>query len=151
LFGFWVLVVVEEKKISKISDKDNSPTHRAITINDIRLARVTNVSTASGSTSVAQSNAMLATANNNNNNTLNVNNQNQTTGAGGGGGSVAATNNTSTIITIKQEALANNVDNLVGNYVDSTTFLHSPNSQQMVNPNLLQNTAATTTLGGTGK
>ena len=36
------------------------------------------------------------------------------------------TNNTSTIITIKQE------QNIVGNFVDSTTFLHSPNSQNMV-------------------
>ncbi|XP_059610129.1 probable nuclear hormone receptor HR3 isoform X2 [Phlebotomus argentipes] len=46
------------------------------------------------------------------------------------------TNNSSTIVTIKQESLQS-VDNLVGNFVDSTTFLHSPNSQ-MVNPNLVQ-------------
>lgn len=40
-------------------------------------------------------------------------------------------------ITIKQESMEQ-VDSIVGSFVDSTTFLHSPNSQ-MVNPNLVQN------------
>lgn len=48
---------------------------------------------------------------------------------------------TSAVISIKQESLSS-VDNLVGGFVDSTTFLHSPN-RQMVNPNLIQNNALT--------
>lgn len=43
------------------------------------------------------------------------------------------------IITIKQESMAN-VDSLVGSYVDSTTFLPSPNSQ-IINANLVQSIA----------
>lgn len=54
---------------------------------------------------------------------------------------VTNNNASSTIITIKQEAMstggASSVDSLVGSFVDSTTFLHSPNSQ-MVNPILVQ-------------
>lgn len=42
---------------------------------------------------------------------------------------------TSTLIAIKQESLST-VDNLVGSYVDSTTFLPSPNNQVA---NLVQN------------
>lgn len=38
------------------------------------------------------------------------------------------------------------VDNLVGSFVDSTTFLHSPNSQ-MVNPNLVQNNGLNSAAG----
>ena len=57
---------------------------------------------------------------------------------------------TSTVIAIKQESLSS-VDNLVGGFVDSTTFLHSPNSQ-MVNPNLIQNSILTTeSLSADGK
>jgi hypothetical protein len=129
-------------------DNNNSPTHRAITINDIRLARVNNTSTGNGATTSAgggQSSTMLTAGNSNNNNSLNVNNNQSHAGApsGVGGGGGAGSNSTSTIITIKQEAMGSNVDNLVGNFVDSTTFLHSPNSQQqMVNPNLVQSTAA---------
>lgn len=43
------------------------------------------------------------------------------------------------IITIKQESITS-VDNLVGSYVDSTTFLPSPNSQ-IINANLVQSIA----------
>jgi hypothetical protein len=57
---------------------------------------------------------------------------------------VAALNSTNTsgadnIITIKQESITS-VDNLVGGYVDSTTFLPSPNSQ-IINANLVQSIA----------
>lgn len=45
------------------------------------------------------------------------------TNASSGAGQTA-----STIIAIKQESLST-VDNLVGSYVDSTTFLPSPNNQ----------------------
>lgn len=54
------------------------------------------------------------------------------------GGANLTQNTSSTIVTIKQEQLAT-VDNLVGSFVDSTTFLHSPSNSQMVNPNLVQN------------
>lgn len=56
------------------------------------------------------------------------------------GGTTSLTQNTApgTIVTIKQEQLAT-VDNLVGSFVDSTTFLHSPSNSQMVNPNHVQN------------
>lgn len=73
---------------------------------------------------------------------------------GSGGGNNSQTTNTnngasngsnSTIVTIKQESLGN-VDNLVGSYVDSTTFLHSPSSQ-MVNPNLVQNNSGLSGIG----
>ena len=47
------------------------------------------------------------------------------------------TNDAGTIITIKQESLSN-VDNLVGSFVDSTTFLPSPNSQ-ISNAQMAQN------------
>lgn len=48
-----------------------------------------------------------------------LNNTNTSSGAG---------QTASTIIAIKQESLST-VDNLVGSYVDSTTFLPSPNNQ----------------------
>ena len=59
-------------------------------------------------------------------------------------GAAAALNSTNTsgvdnIITIKQESITS-VDNLVGSYVDSTTFLPSPNSQ-IINANLVQSIA----------
>ncbi|XP_070506342.1 probable nuclear hormone receptor HR3 isoform X2 [Chironomus tepperi] len=47
------------------------------------------------------------------------------------------TNDAGTIITIKQESLSS-VDNLVGSFVDSTTFLPSPNSQ-ISNAQMAQN------------
>lgn len=50
------------------------------------------------------------------------------------------------IITIKQESIAN-VDSLVGSYVDSTTFLPSPNSQ-IINANLVQSIAMTNEANG---
>lgn len=64
-------------------------------------------------------------------------------GSGGGTGTGNTNANltqtsSSTIVAIKQEQLAT-VDNLVGSFVDSTTFLHSPSNSQMVNPNLVQN------------
>lgn len=52
-------------------------------------------------------------------------------------------------MTIKQEQLATTVDNLVGSYVDSTTFLHSPSNTQMVNPNLVQNNCGLVGASGT--
>ena len=64
---------------------------------------------------------------------------------------ISNNNATTTIVTIKQESIvatANNVDNLVGSFVDSTTFLHSPNSQ-MVNPNMVQNSGLSS--GGAGE
>lgn len=56
-------------------------------------------------------------------------------------GAAAALNTSGTenIITIKQESITG-VDNLVGSYVDSTTFLPSPNSQ-IISANLVQSIA----------
>lgn len=51
------------------------------------------------------------------------------------GTNTSGTGQTGTIIAIKQESLST-VDNLVGSYVDSTTFLPSPNNQVA---NLVQN------------
>ncbi len=61
---------------------------------------------------------------------LNSTNTNSSSGAG---------QTTSTVIAIKQESLST-VENLVGSYVDSTTFLPSPNNQ-------LGNLAQNQTLG----
>lgn len=92
-------------------DKNTSPSHqRTISLSDIRLARLTTVSDQQLTEATLQ-------------------------------GAAAALNSTNTsgaenIITIKQESIAS-VDNLVGSYVDSTTFLPSPNSQ-IINANLVQ-------------
>jgi hypothetical protein len=51
----------------------------------------------------------------------------------------SSTSGAESIITIKQESITS-VDNLVGSYVDSTTFLPSPNSQ-IINANLVQSIA----------
>lgn len=148
------------KKLSNIPDKSNSPTtQRTVSMSDIRMPRVT--SNGGGSNSGQQQQTLSPTTQ-----------QSQTqsaTGSGGGGGSGTAavasgvvgggggnnsqttnTNNganngNSTIVTIKQESLGN-VDNLVGSYVDSTTFLHSPGSQ-MVNPNLVQSNSGLSGIG----
>jgi len=61
------------------------------------------------------------------------------------GGGVTAPGMPGTIITIKQESLSN-VENLVGSYVDSTTFLPSPNSQ-IVTATMVQNNALTNETG----
>jgi hypothetical protein len=55
-----------------------------------------------------------------------------------------ATNQSGTIITIKQESLTN-VDNLVGSFVDSTTFLPSPNNNNSAigNAHISQNNSMT--------
>lgn len=97
-----------------ITDKNASPSHqRTISLSDIRLARLTTVSDQQLTEATLQ-------------------------------GAAAALNSTNTsgadnIITIKQESITN-VDNLVGSYVDSTTFLPSPNSQ-VINANLVQSIA----------
>lgn len=145
-------------------DKSNSPTtHRTVSMSDIRMPRVT--SNGGGSNSGQQQQTLSPT-------TQQSQTQQNATGSGGDGGSGTAavvsgvvggsvgggnnsqttnTNNganngsNSTIVTIKQESLGN-VDNLVGSYVDSTTFLHSPGSQ-MVNPNLVQNNSGLSGIG----
>lgn len=128
-------------------------------MSDIRMPRVT--SNGGGSNSGQQQQTLSPT-------TQQSQTQQNATGSGGDGGSGTAavvsgvvgggnnsqttnTNNganngsNSTIVTIKQESLGN-VDNLVGSYVDSTTFLHSPGSQ-MVNPNLVQNNSGLSGIG----
>lgn len=100
------------KKNNSLTDKNTSPSHqRTISLTDIRLARLTSVSDQQIAEATLQ-------------------------------GAAAALNSTNiscadNLITIKQESLSN-VDNLVGSYVDSTTFLSSPNNQ-VVNANLVQN------------
>ena len=146
-----------------IADKSNSPTHRTISISDIRLARVaTNGSSSSGGSgggvggggSGGDSSSGTGGNDNTNDSTQRTSPMAQQTQvavvAAAAASSVAGSNSqlntgngtnlnsTSAIITIKQEQLAT-VDNLVGSFVDSTTFLHSPSNSQMVNPNLVQN------------
>lgn len=156
----------EEKKHKQqnfqFPDKSNSPTtHRTVSMSDIRMPRVT--SNGGGSNSGQQQQTLSPT-------TQQSQTQQSATGSGGGGGSGTAAvasgvvggggggnnsqttntsnganNGNSTIVTIKQESLGN-VDNLVGSYVDSTTFLHSPSSQ-MVNPNLVQSNSGLSGIG----
>lgn len=135
-------------------NKSESPTHRSVSLSEIRLTRITGtttvpVSISSGSAANSRDDQMQTSP-------IAHHTQSQTTVIGGGGGQTATastqltavgvnsatttlTSNTATgtIVTIKQEQLAT-VDNLVGSYVDSTTFLHSPSNSQMVNPNLVQ-------------
>lgn len=100
------------KKIeNKIADKSTSPTHqRTISLSDIRLARLTTTVSDQQLTDVTLQTTALNSSNN------------STSG--------------STIIAIKQESLSS-VDNLVGSFVDSTTFLTSPNNQ-IANAHMLQ-------------
>lgn len=97
-----------------VTDKATSPSHqRTISLSDIRLARLTTVSDQQLTEATLQ-------------------------------GAAAALNSTNTsgsdhLITIKQESITN-VDSLVGSFVDSTTFLPSPNSQ-IINANLVQSIA----------
>lgn len=125
-------------------DKSNSPTHRIVSVSDIRVTRTTN---GSGNISNAGGSQQTPSAT-----TATVQPEQQNNGNSGGGvgcstgqstGNNTTTGSNTTIVTIKQESLAN-VDSLVGSFVDSTTFLHSPNSQ-MVTPNLVQNS-----IGGGG-
>lgn len=108
----YIAVSRNHNKTVHFTDKNTSPSHqRTISLSDIRLARLTTVSD--------QQQITEATLQ----------------------GAAAALNSTSTsgaenIITIKQESITS-VDNLVGSYVDSTTFLPSPNSQ-IINANLVQ-------------
>ncbi|XP_021702100.1 probable nuclear hormone receptor HR3 isoform X6 [Aedes aegypti] len=146
-------------------NKDGSPNHRAITLNDIRLARVQQTATTTSNSSnpngggapqpqqqqpgqppQQQQQQMTQQQQNPNQQTAITTLQSQTSGTANNNNNNNSTN--STIITIKQEQLTS-VDSLVGSFVDSTTFLPSPTSQQqqMVNPNMLP-TAATT--GPTG-
>ncbi|XP_062547538.1 probable nuclear hormone receptor HR3 isoform X2 [Armigeres subalbatus] len=142
-------------------NKDGSPNHRAITLNDIRLARVqqTATTTSNGNNPNAgggppqpqpqqpsqqqqQQQQLVPQQQNPNQQTAITALQSQTSGTANNNNNNNSTN--STIITIKQEQLAT-VDSLVAGYVDSTTFLPSPTSQQqqLVNPNMLP-TAGTT-------
>ncbi|XP_055634858.1 probable nuclear hormone receptor HR3 isoform X5 [Toxorhynchites rutilus septentrionalis] len=127
-------------------NKDSSPNHRAITLSDIRLARVqqtattTSSSTAGGGSGqqqqqqTGQQQHQLTQQQNPNQQTAITPLPSHTTGNNDNN----STN--STIIAIKQEQLTN-VDSIVGSFVDSTTFLPSPNSQQqMVNQSMVQNT-----------
>lgn len=129
--------------LSRFPDKSNSPTHhRSVSISDIRLTRVT---TNSGDTAASEGGSTTVTASVQ---------QSQTTSAAVVGSNASSQLNSATslsqnsagatIVTIKQETLAP-VDNLVGSFVDSTTFLHSPSNSQMVNPNLVQSNCG---LGG---
>lgn len=135
------------------SDKNNSPTHRYVSISDIRLARVTTntsggVTTISVNTSNSTDDQLQSTSSGLAHQTLpqtiatagsSTTAPAQLTGVDGRCTAANLTQNTSsTIVAIKQEQLAT-VDNLVGSFVDSTTFLHSPSNSQMVNPNLVQN------------
>ncbi|XP_058818530.1 probable nuclear hormone receptor HR3 isoform X2 [Topomyia yanbarensis] len=127
-------------------NKDSSPNHRAITLNDIRLARVQQTATTPANSTVPgagggqqsqqpsqQQTQQLTQQQNPNQQTAISTLPSPTTGNNNNNNSTH-----STIITIKQEQLTN-VDNIVGSFVDSTTFLPSPNSQpQMVNPNMVQ-------------
>lgn len=108
----------------KIADKSTSPSHqRTISLSDIRLARLTTVSDQQLNDASLQGTASA----------LNGTNTSSATGQ-----------TTGTIIAIKQESLST-VDNLVGSYVDSTTFLPSPNNQIA---NLVQNHTLTNEASG---
>lgn len=127
-------------------NKEDSPqpqpatTHqRTITLNEIRLPRNTTAGTSSSSSSHAQVTFLTATSSHTND----VN-------------TVGSCGNGSTIITIKQE----NIANLIagggggGSFVDSTTFLPAPNSpscSQMVNPSLVQCSTSNNTASSTGE
>lgn len=99
----------------KLADKNSSPSHqqRTISLSDIRIARLTTVSDQQLADVTLQGTASA------------LNN------------SCTTNDGASTIITIKQESLSS-VDNLVGSFVDSTTFLPSPNSQ-ISNAQMAQN------------
>jgi hypothetical protein len=115
-----------KKETLKFTDKNTSPSHqRTISLSDIRLARLTTVSDQQINDSTLQGAAVVAAAA--------LNGTTNTSGA-------------DNIITIKQESITN-VDNLVGSYVDSTTFLPSPN----INANLVQTTATSNETQNDGK
>ncbi|XP_055549908.1 probable nuclear hormone receptor HR3 isoform X4 [Wyeomyia smithii] len=134
-------------------NKDSSPNHRAITLNDIRLARVQQTATATANSSAgggggSQSQQQQQQQGQQQQQQLpqQQQNPNQQTAISTLSNQTSGNNNNnsthSTIITIKQEQLTN-VDSIVGSFVDSTTFLPSPNSQQqMVNPNLVHTSGA---------
>ncbi|XP_050076826.1 uncharacterized protein LOC126563985 isoform X2 [Anopheles maculipalpis] len=141
-------------------NKDGSPDqNRAITLNDIRLARVqqTTATTTTGSDVIAgsdgggvndggggprglapQQQAGQTTAQHTIPQQPQQQQQQQQSTAvtalanhqtTGNNGNSNGTTNNSTIITIKQEQLTN-VDSIVGSFVDSTTFLPSPPTSQ---------------------
>lgn len=155
-----------KKKIPIFTDKSNSPTtHRTVSMSDIRMPRVT--SNGGGSNSGQQQQTLSPTTQQSQQTQQSAGSNGGSGGSGtaavvsgvvgggsSGGGNNSQTANTnnggannggSTIVTIKQESLGN-VDSLVGSYVDSTTFLHSPSSQ-MVNPNLVQNNSGLSGIG----
>lgn len=110
-------------KLMKFADKSTSPSHqRTISLSDIRLARLTTVTDQQLTDATLQGTASA------------LNNTSASSGAG---------QTTGTIIAIKQESLST-VDNLVGSYVDSTTFLPSPNNQlgSLVQSHALTNEAS---------
>lgn len=112
-------------------------THRTISLNELRSLPRTIITAAAAAAGSQPQQVTLLTTSTSNNSSGTGNNNNDSSQA------------TSTIITIKQESLANL------QFVDSTTFLtsnapHSPSSQ-MVNPNLVQcstSSATTTTSPG---
>jgi hypothetical protein len=107
-------------RTNEIADKSTSPSHqRTISLSDIRLARLTTVTDQQLTDATLQGTASA------------LNN------------STASGQTTGTIIAIKQESLST-VDNLVGSYVDSTTFLPSPNNQlgSLVQSHALTNEAS---------
>ncbi|XP_065081074.1 probable nuclear hormone receptor HR3 isoform X4 [Ochlerotatus camptorhynchus] len=143
-------------------NKDGSPNHRAITLNDIRLARVQQTATTTTNSNNSagggggqqpqpqqqpgqqqQQLTQQQQQQNPNQQTAITTLPNATSGAANNNNNNNNNSTNSTIITIKQEQLTG-VDSLVGSFVDSTTFLPSPNSQQqMVNPNLLPSAVTT--------
>lgn len=151
LWAEWLNFAVKFEKM--FSDKNNSPTHSYVSISDIRLARVTTntsggVTTISVNTSNSTDDQLQSTSSGLAHQTLpqTIATAGSSTTAptqltvvdGRSTGANLTQNTSSTIVAIKQEQLAT-VDNLVGSFVDSTTFLHSPSNSQMVNPNLVQN------------
>lgn len=153
-----------KKKYFQFPDKSNSPTtHRTVSMSDVRMPRVTSNGGGSNSGQQQQQQTTLSPTNTQQSSGSGSGSgggsgtsvSNVVGGGGSGGGNNSQTTNTnnsgtnngssSTIVTIKQESLGN-VDNLVGSYVDSTTFLHSPSSQ-MVNPNLVQNNSGLSGIG----
>uniref|UniRef100_A0A336KVR0 Probable nuclear hormone receptor HR3 n=1 Tax=Culicoides sonorensis TaxID=179676 RepID=A0A336KVR0_CULSO len=122
------------------NNKEDSPpatTQRTITLNEIRLPRNATIVTTAGTSSSNHPQVTLLTSSSASSPHTSDHVVNTATG--------------STIITIKQENIANIIGG-GGGYVDSTTFLPAPNSpscSQMVNPSLVQCSTSTSNQNNT--